>query len=113
MSSSKCRKYSGFYPNIKPIVYSFSTYTSVKNVYTLVNIVGENFFPNGTTAVNFGPYTNLPVIYNGSFNISFVVPSFSSSTSVPITYDVYVTTTTNSNFNPFLLYSTPTSYTIT
>jgi hypothetical protein len=113
MSGSKCRKYSGFYPNIKPIVYSFSTYTSVKNVYTVVNIVGENFFPDGTTTVKFGPYSNLPVIYNGSNNISFVVPSFSQSTSVPTTYTVYVTSVTNSNFNPFLLYSNATTYTIT
>ena len=113
MSVSKCRKYAGFYPDIKPVVYSFSTYTSVKNVYTVVNIFGNNFFPDGTTAVNFGPYTNLPVIYNSSNNISFIVPFFSSSTSVPITYTVYVTSITNSNFNPFILYSNPTTYTIT
>jgi hypothetical protein len=64
MSVTKCRKYSGFYPNIKPIVYSFSTYTSVKNVYTVVNVFGQNFFPDGTTTVKFGPYTNIPVHYS-------------------------------------------------
>jgi hypothetical protein len=113
MSLSKCRKYSGFYPNLKPIVYSFSTYTSVKNVYTVVNVVGENFLPDGTTSINFGPYNSLPVMYNGSNNISFVVPFFSANTSVPITYNVYVTSITNSNFSPFVLYSNPISYTIT
>lgn len=113
MSLTKCRKYSGFTPNIKPIVYGFSTYTSVKNVYTVVNVDGENFFPNGATAVNFGNYTNLPVIYNSSYNISFVVPSFSSNTSVPMTFNVYVTSVTNSNLSPFILYSNPITYTIT
>jgi hypothetical protein len=42
-----------------------------------------------------------------------VVPSFSANTSVPMTFTVYVTSVTNSNLSPFVLYSNPITYTIT
>jgi hypothetical protein len=108
-SSVKCRKYKSFYPSLTPIIYGFSTYSSAKNTYTVVYVTGTNFLPDGTTTVQFGSYTNLPVVYYGSFNISFVVPI----PLTPATYKVYVTNNTNSNFNTGLLYSSPVTYTIT
>jgi hypothetical protein len=111
--SKKCNKYKSFYPDLTPVVYSFSTYSSSRNTYTVVNVIGKNFLPDGTTAVQFGSYTNIPIIYYSSFNISFVVPTPPSANTYPETYTVYVTLNTNSNFSPFLLYSNPVTYTIT
>ena len=72
---SKCSNKS-FYPSFNPKIYSLSVTTSVSSVYSLVYINGSNFFPpsNGSTYVNFGSFTNLPIIFYSSFNISFVVP---------------------------------------
>ena len=115
--SSRCRKYKGFYPSFTPEIGNMSTTTSVAGNYSFVSIHGLNFLPNGTTYVNFGMYTNIPVTYGSSFNIAFVVP-----TNAPIgNYNVVVVNVYSDNFSPpvnqsypgTLNYSTPIVYTLT
>jgi hypothetical protein len=104
-------------PSFKPIIFNISPNTSVSGAYSLVYITGMNFFPNGTTYINFGPITNIPITYYGSFNISFVVPVNIS----PGTYDVNAVNIYNGNFSTpvqytysaNLNYSDPVPYTLT
>lgn len=103
----------GFLPNINPIIYSLSTYTSKINVYTIVYITGVNFFPFGTTTIKFGPYTNLPVTYYSSFNISFALPITSNFSINPGNYIIQVTSVNNSNLFPNTVYSNKVTYTLT
>jgi hypothetical protein len=93
---SKCSNKS-FYPSFNPKIYSLSVTTSVSSVYSLVYINGSNFFPpsNGSTYVNFGSFTNLPIIFYSSFNISFVVPL----NVVAGNYNVVVVNLYNGNFS--------------
>jgi uncharacterized protein (TIGR03437 family) len=117
-SINRCRKSVG-YPNFTPIIYGASVTTSVSGVYTLVYITGENFISpvNGTTYVNFGSFTELPIVYYSSFNISFVVPK----NALPDNYNIVVVNLYNGNFNinlnnsnPGILnYSNSITYTIT
>jgi hypothetical protein len=69
-----CRLYKSLLPSFTPVISNLSVTSSLAGQYSLVYINGSNFFPNGTTFVNFGPYQNIPIVYYGSFNISFVVP---------------------------------------
>lgn len=98
-----CRKYNGFYPSFKPIIYSLSVYESNVGQYTVVYINGLNFFPNGTTYVNFGIYNNIPITYYSSNNISFVVPTQALFGS----YNVVVVNIYNGNFSTPVRYSYP------
>jgi hypothetical protein len=98
-----CRKYNGFYPSFKPTIYSLSTYESNVGQYNVVYINGLNFFPNGTTYVNFGIYTNIPITYYSSNNISFVVPTQALFGS----YNVVVVNIYNGNFSKPVQYSYP------
>ena len=93
---SRCRKFKGFYPSFTPGISNLSTTTSVAGEYSLVSITGQNFLPNGTTYVNFGSYTSIQVIYNSSFNISFVVPT----AALVGNYNVIVVNVYNNNFSP-------------
>ena len=93
---SRCRKFKGFYPSFTPGISNLSTTTSVAGEYFLVSITGQNFLPNGTTYVNFGSYTSIQVIYNSSFNISFVVPT----AALVGNYNVIVVNVYNNNFSP-------------
>jgi hypothetical protein len=103
---SRCRKFKGFYPSFTPDINNLSTTTSVAGEYSLVSISGQNFLPNGTTYVNFGSiYTSIPVIYNSSFNISFVVPTAALAVAGP--YDVVVVNVYNNNFSPSVNQSNP------
>jgi hypothetical protein len=61
-------------PSFTPIIYGLSQTKSNKDTYTIVYIIGENFFQNGTTYVNFGNIKKIPITYYSSFNISFIVP---------------------------------------
>lgn len=69
-----CRLYKSLLPSFTPAISNLSVTSSLAGQYSLVYINGSNFFPNGTTFVNFGIYTNIPIVYYSSFNISFVVP---------------------------------------
>ena len=101
VSSKGCRRYVGFYPSFAPSITNMSINESNSGQFSLVYIVGVNFFPNGTTYVNFGSYLNIPVTYYSSTNISFVVPA-NASTGF---YNVVVVNIYNGNF------STPVNYT--
>ena len=72
-NDKSCKKYNGFYPSFTPILNSLSVTTSVAGSYSLVYVNGSNFLPNGSTFINFGTWTNLPVTYYSSFNLSFVI----------------------------------------
>jgi len=112
-------KYRGFYPSFTPVINFLSKTTSVASTYAEVQINGSNFLPpsNATIYVNFGSFTNLPITFYSSFNISFVVPL----NAVPGSYNVTVVNVYNSNFSPQinqtnpgnLNYSNSITYTIT
>lgn len=91
----KCARTKGTLPSFTPVIYGLSVDTSVAGIYSNVVITGQNFLPNGTTYVNFGNFTKIPVNYVSSFSISFVVPS-----NAPIgSYNVVVVNIYNSNYS--------------
>jgi len=90
-------------PSFDPVMYSLSVTFSNAHAYSLVYIKGENFFPNGTTYVNFGPYKNLSITYLGSSCISFVVPINANSGN----YNVNVVNIYNGNFSTPIQYTYP------
>lgn len=97
-----CRTYKQFYPNINPVIYELSIYTAQSNTYTVVYITGENFFPYGTTSINFGTtYKNIPITYFSSSYISFVLPD----NVTPSNYNVQVVNITPGMLNSGYLYS--------
>jgi hypothetical protein len=104
----------GSLPNIKPIIYNLSTYTSKINAYTVVYISGANFFPFGTTNVTFGPLRNIPVTYYSSYNISFTLPQTTRNPLSAGTYSVQVTSVNDmTNIFPSTVYSNKVLYTLT
>jgi hypothetical protein len=108
-----------FYPSFNPIINGLSVTTSASGMYSLVYVTGSNFVSptNGTSYVNFGSFTNLPITFYSSFNISFVVPL----NAVAGSYNVVVVNVYNGNFSPAVNSSypglpnnsNPISYTIT
>jgi hypothetical protein len=116
---NRCRNFKGFYPSFAPVMYSLSNNTSSYRVYSFVNINGTNFLPPsyGTTYVNFGLFTNLPITFYSSYNISFAVPL----NAIQGNHNVTVVNVYNSNFSPAstqssvgnLNYSNSITYTIT
>jgi len=103
-----CRTYKAFYPQTTPIIYSLSQYTSKLGQYTQVFINGYNFFAYGTTRINFGKYTNIPLTYYSSLQISFIVPFAAKSGC----YTVNVANVTNTYPSPTLVYSNSENYCI-
>ena len=93
---AKCPNKS-FYPSFNPKINNLSVTSSAAGVYQIVYINGLNFLPplNGSTYVNFGSFTNLPITFYSSFNISFVVPS----NAVAGNYNVVVVNLYNGNFS--------------
>ena len=112
-----CKLAKGFLPSFKPEIYSLSVDTSLSGAYSNVSISGKNFLPNGTTYVNFGNFTNIPVDYFSSFTISFVVPINAPNGS----YNIIVVNNYNSNYsanintiyNQNLNFSNSMTYTLT
>lgn len=98
-----CRLFKPLLPSFTPIIGSLSVTSSSAGKYSLVYINGNNFFPNGTTYVNFGPYQNIPIVYYGSFNISFVVPLNATAGN----YNVVVVNLYNGQFSAPVKYSYP------
>ena len=71
----KCKPVKTVLPSFAPIISNISVNTSVAEQYSMVYINGMNFFSKGITYVNFGSsYTEIPIVYYNSFNISFLVP---------------------------------------
>ena len=108
-----------FYPSFSPIMNGLSVTTSNSGVYSLVYVTGSNFVSptNGITYINFGSFTNLPITYYSSFNISFVVPlnALAGSYNVVVvnTYNGNFSTAVNSSYPGTPNYSNPITYTIT
>ena len=98
-----CRAYKQLLPSFTPVITNLSVTQSIAGNYSLVYINGLNFLPNGTTYVNFGPYTNLPIIFYSSFNLSFVVPLNAKAGN----YNIVVVNIYNSNFSPAVNQSYP------
>ena len=117
-ASQNCKRNNRSYPSFAPVIYNLSVLSSCVGAYSLVNIDGANFLPPayGTTYVNFGQYTNLPITFYSSFNISFVVPL----NAPPGNYAVTVVNVYNGNFSPAinqtypgnLVYSNSITYTL-
>jgi hypothetical protein len=91
------KRYENFYPSFNPVINDLSVNTSTAGLYSVVYIDGSNFFPpsNGITYVNFGNFTNLPITFYSSFNISFVVPLNATAGN----YNVTVVNIYNGNFS--------------
>jgi hypothetical protein len=102
-TTRNCRKYKEVYPSFIPVIYTLSVTSSSAGSYSLVNVNGSNFLPNGTTFVKFGNYGYLPVTYYSSFNLSFVVPL----NVVAGNYNVQVVNLYNGNFSPQVNQSYP------
>ena len=100
----KCRqKARSRLPPFKPFISDISVNTSVAGKYSLVYINGLNFLSQGITYVNFGPYTEIPIIYYSSFNISFVVPIDAAAD----TYNIVVVSVYCGQFSVPLINSYP------
>ena len=98
-----CRLYKSFLPSFAPVIHSLSVTTSPAGQYSFVYISGQNFFQNGITYVNFGSYTNIPITYYSSFNISFVVPLNATMGN----YNVAVVNIYNGQYSPAVQYTYP------
>jgi len=113
---NRCRQYEPGYPGFAPII---SRLSPDQGKYVIVHITGVNFLPPsyGTTYVNFGTFTRIPITFYSSFNISFVVP-LSAPAGI---YNVVVVNVYNSNFSPAVNssypgnpnYSNPLQFTVT
>jgi len=108
-SSLSCRTGNYVVPDIKPVINNLSPTSSEQGVYTVVYIYGNNFANKnskiGTSVVNFGTiYTNIPVSFYSSQEISFVVP-INAPTG---TYEI---TVSNLHF-PYYLTSNSVTFTI-
>lgn len=112
-----CRLHKSLLPSFTPVISNLSVTSSAAGQYSLVYINGSNFFPNGITYVNFGPYKNIPIVYYSSFNISFVVPLNAAAGN----YNVVVVNIYNGQFSVAVKYSysgnlnnsIPVTYTLT
>lgn len=98
-----CRQYRNFLPSFTPMISSLSNTSSSHGTYSLVYIDGMNFLPYGTTYINFGSYTNIPITYYSSFNISFVVPI----NALAGIYSVVAVNVYSGNFGPPVRYTYP------
>jgi hypothetical protein len=101
----RCRKFKGFYPSFAPTINDLSITSSNSGQYSLVYINGTNFLPQayGITYVNFGNFTNLPIIFYSQNNISFLVPLNASIGN----YNVLVVNIYNNNFSPSVKQNNP------
>jgi hypothetical protein len=109
-SSLSCRVASNVLPDIKPVINSLSPSFSNQGIYTIIYLYGNNFANKnsriGRTVVNFGTfYTNIPISFYSSQEISFVVP-------INAIKGIYEITVSNLQF-PFYLTSNSVTYTIT
>jgi hypothetical protein len=95
-TQKKCRLNKGVLPSFTPIINNLSMNYSSSGQYALVYVSGSNFFNNGTTYINFGTITKIPIVFYNSFTISFVVPLNAS----PGIYKVSVVNMYSGNFSP-------------
>ena len=77
--SNTCRTYfQGSYPNLKPTIYSLSSYNAsifrITSYPFTVYILGTNFNTDENTTITFGSYKKIPITFYSSTSISFVIP---------------------------------------
>jgi hypothetical protein len=117
-NNNKCRRTSNTYPSFTPTISSLSRTSSAKGLYSVVYINGSNFLPPsiGVTYVNFGNYTNLPIIFISSTYISFTIPLNASvgdySVVVVNIYNGNFSAQVNTSYPGILNYSNSINYTI-
>ena len=73
-----CRQSIQVIPNLNPSISNLSQYSSSSGAYTVVYIYGNNFSlygSIGSSVVNFGNFTGLPVSFYNSQQLSFSVPA--------------------------------------
>ena len=73
-----CRQSVQVIPNLNPSISNLSQNVSSSGAYTIVYIYGNNFSlygSIGTSVVNFGNFTGLPVSFYSSQELSFSVPA--------------------------------------
>jgi hypothetical protein len=111
--STICLKTKSFIPNLTPVIYSLSSYTSGAGQYKVVYIYGKNFFPNSITQLDFGNnqkyYRNIEYIYYTSNCISFMIPV----DGFPGLHNVQIININYRSLEPRLLYSNIETYTLT
>ena len=103
-----CRKSTNSIPELTPVINNLSVTSSLTGLYTIVYIYGNNFSLygiTGTSVVNFGSFTGLPVSLYSSQEITFSVPM----NALPGNYSVSVVNQTN----PISLVSNSVNYTVT
>ena len=104
------------YPNFTPAINRLSKTTSASGTYVVVYIIGDNFTPYDTF-VNFGTYTNLPITFFSSLQISFVVPIGALPGNYPVSavniYGSKLSKKVNYTYSNTLIYSNPINYTLT
>ena len=112
----RCNQKKPVLPNFTPNVYSLSTTSSITGNYRQVYINGSNFLSSSSTYVNFGNYTEIPIIYYSSFNISFVIPLDARAGNYVVTvvnvYNGNLNSSNNSSYQGSYNYSNPMNYTI-
>jgi hypothetical protein len=92
-------------PSYRPVINGLSQNRSKLREYALIYINGSNFFPNGSSYVNFGDIKNIPVTYYNSFNISFIVPV----NAIINDYNITVVNIYNGNYSNPVKYTYPAS----
>jgi len=101
--NKSCTTFTPVLPSFTPIISSLSSYSSSAGQYALIYVTGANFFPNGTTYINFGIFKNIAVTYYSSYNISFIVPLDAPKGN----YNIVAVNIYNGNFSRQLSYSYP------
>lgn len=116
-SYKQCKRHKSVLPKFRPLISTISRNSSVAGQYTIVYISGTDFFGFGLTSVNFGSYTNIPIVYYSSFNISFVVPPSASKGNYNIRvvniYNGQLGASANYSYPGQLKLSDPIQYTLT
>jgi hypothetical protein len=110
--TQKCIQTKSYVPNLKPIIYSLSSYSSGAGEYKVVYVYGKNFFPNSVTMLDFGNtkkyYRNIKYVYYTTTCISFMVPI----DGFPGLHNVQVINVNYRSLEPRLLYSNIETYTL-
>jgi len=94
--SKNCLIKKGFYPSFKPVVYS------VSNINNTIYVNGFNFLHSsqGTTSIKMNEFSNMPISFYSSTNISFVSPFSIDNTNISKKITISVTNVYNGNFSP-------------
>lgn len=93
IQNTSCRKTTKNIPNLKPYINSLSKYSSQFNFNIQLYVYGENFLPNGLTALDFGNIQNVNITYINPNILYFELHNF----IFPGVYDIVVKNTLHLN----------------